>query len=359
MVKGLAALLLVILLVQASTAAELSTTPAAWSPDGRRIVVAAKLVDGYGVYLLDSEGRKHDFIPFEHEILAFKWANIEEAMCILARHRDGRCFLWLANPTGIIERVSNRPVYVGDSPSGNHFDCSPDGRYVVFASSTGGNVDLWRADIEGGPEKQLTTSGGRDFSPAWSPNGKLIAFSSERGGTAGIWVMNPDGGSARKVADGPDKEIHPTWSPKGDTIAYLVKGKSEGIYAVSVSGGRSRPIAIGGKDYAAPVWSSTGRWIAFVYGSSPANLFCTLTEKAEGWGPYFQATFDRGKGIGTDLRAPVWSPTCDQLIFTTFEKGRMSVRLANMLSKYGADCRDVYVISTAGPTSKSKITGDR
>ena len=358
MAKGLTVVLL-ILLTAAVSAAAVITPPTAWSPDGRQIVVAAKLVDGYGLYILDSEGRKHDFIPFSREILAIKWANMEEAMCLLARHSDGRCYLWLANPTGIIERLSNRPVYTAGSPSANYFACSPDGRHVVFASGSGSGVDLWRADTEGGPEKQLTSGKGMDFSPSWSPNGKLIAFSSERGGTPGIWVMNSDGGAARKVADGPDKEMHPAWSPSGDSIAYLAKGKSEGIYAVPISGGKGRPIAIGGRDYASPVWSSTGKWISFVYGRSPANIFCTPVEKTPGWGPYYQTPFDRMKDISTDLRAPVWSPACDQLVFTTFERGRMSVRLANMSAKYGASCRDLYVLTTAGPVQKSKVTGDR
>lgn len=342
------AVILFVLSALASRAATVSTPPTGWSGDGAKIVLAANLADGKGVYILDPEGRKLENIPFANEVLALKWRNKDEAMCILGRQSDGRCYLWLANPTGIIARLSNRPVYIGDMPSANLFDCSPDGRYVIFPSGSGANVDLWRADTETHTEKQLTNAKGRDMSPAWSPNGRLIAFESERGGTRGIWVMSPDGGSVRRIADGPDGEQAPSWSPTSDSVAYLVKGKSEGIYVSPVSGGKSRPIAIGGKSYAAPVWSSTGKWIAFIYGKNPANIYCTPVEKARGWGPYYQTTFDRSKDTLTALRAPNWSPACDQLVFTTFEDGRLSVRLANMSTSYGAVYREVYTTAGAG-----------
>ncbi len=347
------AIILFVLSASISQVIGADTPPTEWLADGSKIVVAAKLAEGQGLYILDPEGRRDGYIPFAHEILAVKWPHKDEAMCLLARQSDGRCYLWLANPTGIIARLSNRSVYIGDTPSADLFDCSPDGRYIVFPSGSGANVDLWRADTEGRTEKQLTNAKGRDLSPAWSPNGRLIAFESERGGTRGIWVMSPDGGSVRRVADGPDAERCPTWSPASDSLAYLVKGKSEGIYVSPVSGGKSKPIAIGGKGYAAPVWSSTGKWIAFIYGKSPANIYCTPIEKAKGWGPYYQTTFDRSKDTRTHLRAPNWSPACDQLVFTTFEDGKMSIRLANMSTSYGAVYREVYTATGAGPAGKS------
>lgn len=337
-------LILVVLALAAQGAwSAQSTPPTGWSADGSRIIVAGNLSDGKGIYILDSEGRKHEYIPFEHEVLAVKWPNVDGPMCLLARHPDGRYYLWSANSTGIIDRVSERSVYVGRLPSAGLFDCSPDGRYVVFASGTGAEIDLWRADTERTPDKQLTNSGGRDFGPAWSPDGRRIAFSSERGGTAGIWVMPAGGGPAKRLVDGPGQELDPSWSPKGNDLLYLVKGKGEGIYACSASGGSSRPIAVGGRDYAAPVWSHTGKWISFVYGRNPANLFCTPADKAKGYGPYYQTSFDRSAGLKVETRASAWSPSRDQLVFATYETGKMTVRLANISPGYGAVPRDIYM----------------
>ncbi len=345
-----------VLLAQIARAAGTSTPPACWSADGSMIVTAARLSDENGIYVLDVEGRKREFIPFPHEVLALEPASVEGSVYVLARHSDGRCYLWSASTMGVAARISIRSVYVGDSPSATHFDCSPDGRYVVFASGSGSDIDLWRIDTVSGEEKRLTSAKGKDCSPSWSPNGKWIAFSSERGGTGGIWVMSPDGSSVRRIADGPDRELHPTWSPGSDSIAYLVKGKREGIYIAPISGGKREQIAVGGKDYCAPVWSSTGKWIAFVYGKNPANLFCTPVDKANGWGPYYQTTFDRAKNLRTDLRAPSWSPTSDRLVFTTFEEGRMSVRVATMTAGHGAVCRDVYM-SPGARVGKSGASG--
>ena len=326
----------------AAWGAPLEVPPTAWSGSGHKIVAAAEFDDGYGLYVFDIEGRGGGFIPFQHRILAMKWASKDGPLCLLARHANGRHYLWLANPSGIIKRLSERPVYVYDTPSANLFDWSPDCRHVVFASDTGGNVDLWRVEIEYGWEKRLTHAKSKDFSPAWSPNGKWITFCSERGGTRGIWILPADAGPARKVTDGPEDEEHPAWSPGSDRICFLAKGRREGIYTVAVLGGGRKPIAIGGRNYAAPVWSSTGKWISFVYGNNAANIFCTPVKKAKGWGPYFQTTFDQGQQVSTGLRVPAWSPARDQLVYATLDEGRLSIRVASLSEDHGAAWRNVY-----------------
>ncbi len=72
---------------------------------------------------------------------------------------------------------------------------------VAFMSSSGGNWEIYAADVPGGATQRLTTSPGNDGLPTWSPDGNQIAFVSDRGGSWGIYVMSAAGGEAVKVAD--------------------------------------------------------------------------------------------------------------------------------------------------------------
>lgn len=72
---------------------------------------------------------------------------------------------------------------------------SPDGRWVVFTSERGGNVDLYALDLQGGltPER-LTRHPAMDDAAAFSPDGGELAFVSTRDGYADIFRMEVPAG---------------------------------------------------------------------------------------------------------------------------------------------------------------------
>lgn len=332
----------VLILTLACLGRAATVPPISWSGDGRRVVLADRLSEGYGVYIFDTEGRRSSFIPFSYPVVAIKWPVSDRPIVLLARHTNGKYYLWTANPFGIIRRISARPVYVHPGPSANFFAVSPDCEQAAFASSTGGNVDIWKVGIDLGADQRLTDSRGKDFDPVWSPDGRWIAFTSDRGGTLGIWLMSSGGRPVRKLVDGPGREQHATWSPDSQRIAFLSSGSEPGIYAVGLSGGALRPIAVGGRNYFAPIWSSTGKWLAFSYGSNPTNIFTTPIGKAQGRGPYYQISFDRGNSVVTSLRSAAWSPGKDQLAFCTYEDGRLSIQIASLSEKLGPVLKNIY-----------------
>ncbi len=101
---------------------------------------------------------------------------------------------------------------------------SPDGRYIAFNSTRGGDLDIYTYDLEREELNQLTHNKiehGWSQTPSWSPDGKRIVY--ENGDT--IWVMNADGGRKERITS-----IHqgvtmlsrgqPRWSPSGKYIMY-------------------------------------------------------------------------------------------------------------------------------------------
>jgi len=77
--------------------------------------------------------------------------------------------LWMLGPDGTRERLTEKG---GQMP-----DCSPDGRYVVFASQRAGeNADLWVLRLQDRRAAQLTGGSPLDLYPCWSADGTRVFF---------------------------------------------------------------------------------------------------------------------------------------------------------------------------------------
>jgi TolB protein len=60
---------------------------------------------------------------------------------------------------------------------------------------------------------RLTDHRGDEWFPTWSPDGEKIAFASSRGGNDDIYTMNADGTGVVRLTDHPQPDGSPTWQP--------------------------------------------------------------------------------------------------------------------------------------------------
>src|SRR4029077_1565402 len=69
---------------------------------------------------------------------------------------------------------------------------SPDGKQVALAI-TDQESDIWVLDlVRGGDLKRLTFETGVDTFPVWTPNGQRIVFASQSGGALNLWWKAPN-----------------------------------------------------------------------------------------------------------------------------------------------------------------------
>ena len=104
---------------------------------------------------------------------------------------------------------------------------SPDGAWIVFASSRGQKLEetsLWIARVAADAEPVRLTRGAIDSHPIWTRDGKAIVFASTRdGGDFDLFELAIDGGRARgepvQLTLGAAHEVTPTIDRDG-TIIY-------------------------------------------------------------------------------------------------------------------------------------------
>jgi Tol biopolymer transport system component/tRNA A-37 threonylcarbamoyl transferase component Bud32 len=96
-------------------------------------------------------------------------------------------------------------------------DPSPDGEQVVFYSLTQPEGHVYVAGNDGTGLRRVTGDTAIDRVPRWSPDGDWIAFSSTRGGQLDVWKIRPDGSDLTQLTMG--GVAFSVWSPNGSRMA--------------------------------------------------------------------------------------------------------------------------------------------
>jgi Tol biopolymer transport system component len=148
---------------------------------------------------------------------------------------------------------------------------SPDGRWVLFSSTRGGGLDLWKLSLETGAAKRITEDPADDWDPAFTPDGRDIVWSSSRTGVFEIWMCDADGLGARQVThDGVDAE-NPTVTPDRAWIVYNSGNPARsGIWRIHPDGSGAERLVPG--TWSTPEISPDGRFIVFRNSVAPRSV---------------------------------------------------------------------------------------
>ncbi|MCU0633279.1 MAG: PDZ domain-containing protein [Gemmatimonadaceae bacterium] len=123
---------------------------------------------------------------------------------------------------------------------------SPDGQWVAFSSSNGGNADVYVLPIAGGEPRRLTWHPGADLTTGWTPDSKRIVFTSARasdapGGAFRFWTVGVDGGP--ETAMPIPRAFQGHISPDGKYLAYRLNNSWDDERR-NYRGGQNKPIWI-------------------------------------------------------------------------------------------------------------------
>lgn len=138
---------------------------------------------------------------------------------------------------------------------------------VGFREPAGGDADLWRVPMDGGPERNLTkTAFISEIGGFYSPDGQYLAY--WRRPYLDLVVANADGGDARPLI-APIGFSNFSWSPHGGRVALdAMVGDQGGVVLVSLAGDPPRLITPPGENlnhFSDISWSPDGGRL--VYGA--------------------------------------------------------------------------------------------
>lgn len=146
--------------------------------------------------------------------------------------------------------------------SGDFYDhaitFSPNGDEIAFLSNhetdpdANNNSDIFAVDLHN-QIRQITTTQGCEYEPAWSPDGKWIAYSATKRDVTTIdsvaedthvWVISASGGSGRELTAQLDRRArNPRWRNDSQMVYFMAGNAGQTlVYAVEVAHGRIRTV---------------------------------------------------------------------------------------------------------------------
>jgi serine/threonine protein kinase len=146
---------------------------------------------------------------------------------------------------------------------------SRDGKYLVYTSTRGGGVHLFRSGQDGSNVVRLTsTITSVEGDPAITPDSKWVIHTSIAGGSEALWKVPMSGGEATPVTK--DRARKPSISPHGDWIACEYSADpSQGWSITLLESATGRPVRSfpeipAGNDQAPVRWSADGKSLLYV-----------------------------------------------------------------------------------------------
>ncbi len=278
---------------------------AAWSPDGREILVtrpgeavesgegwqtifdlwllsadseaAIKLTENAAYPLFSLDGEEIAYLSFQGNGRGQVWLlDLDSGQqrsiapadwgLPLAWLPDGRLAFAQGGRLVLVDRQGREELQAVTLPAGRPFQLSPTGERVV--TSDGSTLQVQGAD---GTNPKTLAHQALVGPVAWSPDGTQLAYIVVGDQLQSqLWVTNADGSARLPLAESENEYFGaPSWSPDGEIIAFSRCPRGSGttqacdIWLAGPDGKSLHTLTPGEREESAPAWSPDGRYLAF------------------------------------------------------------------------------------------------
>lgn len=184
---------------------------AQFTPDGRGLIVSRANGGNSDIVRMNLDGTVGErIVPSNGAInISPRWSP-DGSQLVFCSNRGGGPQIYTMNADGSnVRRVSFVNSNYCTSPA-----WSPKGNRVAFVCRADRGFQLFTAGADGSAPLQLTSSGDNE-DPDWSPDGRYIVFATTfgRGGPFALAMMREDGSHTRELTRSRGGDTEPSWGP--------------------------------------------------------------------------------------------------------------------------------------------------
>jgi len=232
-----------------------------------------------------------------------------DGKALVTQLMDGEDALWVTYPDQGVEPL--RITAEGPDFSVSGISWTPDGR-IVYGGTAMDGMDLWISEAGSGKRAQITFGGTSSY-PSVSPDGRYIVYQSSTSSEDHIWRIDPDGANPVQLTFG-EGESDPKCHPDGQSVYYL--GNAPGghlLFRVPIQGGDPEQVSD----------RILGDWTLAISPDGSRIAVRTYDDKSNEW----QVEIIQHDGGETsrslDLKGYIfqWSPDGKALNYVKFENG--------------------------------------
>jgi len=234
-----------------NSSSRLTSDPAAelapiWSPDGKRVVFSSARVGAEGLSVKAANGAtpEEQVLKSSGSVTPTSWSRDGKFLLYTSIDSKTKTDIWMMPAPGSSSSSDgDKPKpFLQTADSEGQAQFSPDGKWVVYASTESGTGEIYvRSFPDAGNKVKISTGGGVE--PCWSADGKEIFYRNNRQVmavpvTAGS-IIHP--GSPKVLFEvtlrgAGAMERHPNWivSPDGKRFLAQVTGEANNSEPITV-----------------------------------------------------------------------------------------------------------------------------
>ncbi len=228
-----------------------------WLPDGSGLLLAATEIYDGRMRIWHVSSATGEAQPLTNDATDYISLSLDKrAEKLLAKSVSNTFHLYLAST----DDVSN-PKSLAIARGGVAF--APDGR-IVYEGNDG---DIWTINRDGGEQRQLTNNSFWDSHPRVTSDGRYIFFTSNRSGSSQVWRMNVDGTNQVQITKRQGGQ--PVFVTPDEKWVYFYSALHLTLWRVSTEGGDETEVSQ--RVIRNPAFSPDGKFVAYFFRDESDN----------------------------------------------------------------------------------------